>query len=172
MQTEKQRRALWEAQARRDEFVPHTGSTAAALQLVGLVTCSCGEKHRAKAGPIGAGRQRRPSYVMTRGSCVRTFGISAQVVDEYVRDVLRHALLTGEPHVAAIIEGDDRYTTADVCATPIRANTRRSKLGGFTGCSNKTCRWREAELGPRHRQLVHRKRCGSTSACVCLYTSA
>jgi hypothetical protein len=110
----------WElAQANGQPFIPRDGSTAEGLLLTGLVTCSCGERHVAKAGKIGAGDRKRGGYVVTPSvrqdgtpRCTRTFGISGDALDAFVETALWRAMTEEEPHVAHILKGSTAYEDA------------------------------------------------------------
>jgi DNA invertase Pin-like site-specific DNA recombinase len=111
--------AQWEAaQQIRGVYNPRTGETASA-RLRGLVHCgSCGKRCRLML--YGPPDRRRVQYACENRECERRASIRAALVDPYVDDLLMHAILTREPHVAAIIEGDTRYADAQAAVEDAR----------------------------------------------------
>jgi DNA invertase Pin-like site-specific DNA recombinase len=97
------------AQAAGGPYRPNNGSLASRVRLAGLVYCGgCGK--RLKVG--GSGKRQDPSYLCTRGGCPARSGISARRLDGYVEGLIQEAILAGEPHAVAILEGDTRYEQA------------------------------------------------------------
>lgn len=101
---------LWErAQAAGGPWRPNTGRLASQVRLGGLVYCAgCGKK--LKVGGIGGGEHA--SYLCTREDCPSRSAIKAARLDAYVEGALQDAVLNGEPHVIAVLAGDDRYERA------------------------------------------------------------
>ncbi len=88
-------------------YHPKNGKHAARARLRGLVYCPNG--HRLK---LGGGRQDRTHYVCTTENCDARVGIWAEQLDNHAGYLLQSAILTNEPHVIAVLEGDDRYQRA------------------------------------------------------------
>jgi DNA invertase Pin-like site-specific DNA recombinase len=88
----------------------NTGRWAAQARLRGLVYCQNG--HRLKVGALGTAGGKRAAYVCTHADCDKRAGIHAARLDEFVRGLLQDAVYAGEPHVTAILAGDDRYQRA------------------------------------------------------------
>jgi len=84
----------------------NTGALSAQVLLGGLARCKNG--HRMSVGKSGSG----PAYLCTHANCNARAGISAEALDAYVASLLGDALLHREPHVSAIMEGDNRYQDA------------------------------------------------------------
>lgn len=104
-------RDLWErAQAAGGPYRPNDGSLASQAQLSGLVYCPNG--HRLKVGGRGKNGKARAAYVCTHEECDARVAIAAAALDGYVLSLLSWAFLAYEPHVVAIMEGDDRYQRA------------------------------------------------------------
>jgi DNA invertase Pin-like site-specific DNA recombinase len=100
--------AEWErAQAAGGPYHPKNGKHAARARLAGLVYCRRG--HRLK---VGGGRQDRTHYVCTTEGCDTRVGIGAEQLDAHVGDLIQAAVVRNEPHVIAVLEGDDRYQRA------------------------------------------------------------
>ncbi len=100
--------AEWErAQAAGGPYHPKNGKHAARARLRGLVYCPNG--HRLK---VGGGRQGRTHYVCTTEHCDARVGIWAEQMDDYVGYLLQSAIVSNEPHLIAVLEGDDRYQRA------------------------------------------------------------
>jgi DNA invertase Pin-like site-specific DNA recombinase len=102
---------LWEeAQAAGGGgYHPNTGRLSSQVRLSGLVYCSgCGK--RLKVG--GSGKGQEPSYLCTRPDCPARAGIRATGLDAWVQGVLQDAVIAGEPHVTAVLSGDDRFQRA------------------------------------------------------------
>ena len=98
----------WErAQAAGGPYHPKNGKHAARVRLAGLVYCQRG--HRLK---VGGGRQDRTHYVCTSEHCDARVGIGAEQLDDYVGYVIQAAVVRNEPHLIAVLEGDDRYQRA------------------------------------------------------------
>jgi DNA invertase Pin-like site-specific DNA recombinase len=98
----------WErAQAAGGPYHPKNGKHAARARLSGLVYCRNG--HRLK---VGGGRKGRTHYVCTTEHCDARVGIGAEQLDAYVEYVIQAAVLRREPHVIAVLEGDDHYQRA------------------------------------------------------------
>jgi site-specific DNA recombinase len=100
--------AEWQAaNAVRGRAPTHNGY-GAERPLHGLVRCGvCGGRLHLMA--YGKARDRR-RYACTRGRC--SVGIPAQVLEPAVDALVDLAIAEGEPHVAAVLEGDDRYERA------------------------------------------------------------
>lgn len=100
----------WQAAQIKAEFSPRNGRASAAT-LRGLVWCSsCGR--RCKVGANGKGKQRALQYVCTGDGCPYHVGIRADLLEDHVSTKLTEAAMSGDPHIAAIIEGDSRYEDA------------------------------------------------------------
>jgi DNA invertase Pin-like site-specific DNA recombinase len=98
----------WErAQAAGGSYHPKNGRHASRARLSGLVYCERG--HRLK---VGGGRNGRTHYVCTTEDCDARVGIGADALDGYVGDLIQAAVMHREPHVIAVLEGDDRYQRA------------------------------------------------------------
>jgi DNA invertase Pin-like site-specific DNA recombinase len=119
---------LWErAQAAGGPYRPSTGRLSSQVRLSGLVYCSgCGK--RLKVG--GSGKHQEPVYLCTREDCTQRSGISAARLDAYVEGLLQDAILAGEPHIVAVLEGDDRYerALAAVEAARLELDTYRTQI--------------------------------------------
>ncbi len=86
-----------------------TGRLSSQVRLAGLVYCgTCGR--RLKTG--GGARDGRPQYTCTHEGCTARSVIRAERLDVWVSNVLSDAFLAMEPHIVAIMEGDDRYQKA------------------------------------------------------------
>jgi DNA invertase Pin-like site-specific DNA recombinase len=86
----------------------NNGRLSNQVRLSGLVYCgTCSRK--LKTGGSGQGD---PRYTCTHAGCPGRAVIKAIDLDVWVWDVLGDALLHREEHVAAIMEGDDRYEKA------------------------------------------------------------
>jgi DNA invertase Pin-like site-specific DNA recombinase len=101
---------LWErAQAAGGPYRPNTGRLAAQVRLGGLVYCGgCGKK--LKVGGSNGGEHA--SYLCTRENCPGRAAIQAARLDAFIEGALQDAVYAREPHVAAVLEGDDRYERA------------------------------------------------------------
>jgi DNA invertase Pin-like site-specific DNA recombinase len=98
----------WErAQAAGGPYHPKNGKHASRVHLAGLVYCQRG--HRLK---VGGGRRDRTHYVCTTEHCDARAGIGAEQLDAYVDSLILAAVLRNEPHIIAVLEGDDRYQRA------------------------------------------------------------
>jgi DNA invertase Pin-like site-specific DNA recombinase len=98
----------WErAQAAGGPYHPKNGKHSARTRLAGLVYCERG--HRLK---VGGGRRGRTHYVCTTEDCDARVGIGAEQLDAYVGYLIQAALVRNEPHVIAVLQGDDRYQRA------------------------------------------------------------
>jgi len=99
----------WErAQAAGGSWTPRSGRWSALVRLGGLARCSgCG-----RALAVGSMGGRRPYYACTAEGCTKRTGIPASILDNYVGSVVTEAVYAGEPHVIAVLEGDDRYAQA------------------------------------------------------------
>ena len=87
------------------------GKWASKVHLAGLARCTNG--HRMTVGPVkGSNGERFAGYTCTKEGCDSRTSIRADVLDPHVREVLGVALLDRQEHVAAIMEGDDRYQRA------------------------------------------------------------
>jgi DNA invertase Pin-like site-specific DNA recombinase len=87
----------------------NTGRLSAQVRLSGIVYCSsCGR--RLKTG--GCGQAGESRYTCTHADCPSRVVIKASDLDAFVRGVLSDAFLSYEPHIVAIMEGDDRYERA------------------------------------------------------------
>jgi hypothetical protein len=99
------------ANAVKGAFHPRDRSLTDQTRLRGLVYCStCG--HRVKIGGYTAGGKRVANYVCTHGGCEAHAAMRADRLDNYVENLLVQAAVAKEPYVAAVIEGDTRYTDA------------------------------------------------------------
>jgi DNA invertase Pin-like site-specific DNA recombinase len=98
----------WErAQTAGGSYHPKNGRHASRARLAGLVYCERG--HRLK---VGGGRGGRTHYVCTTEDCDARVGIGAEQLDAYVGYLIQAAVLHREPHVIAVLQGDDRYQRA------------------------------------------------------------
>jgi len=98
----------WErAQAAGGPYHPKNGKHASRVRLAGLVYCRNG--HRLK---VGGGRRGRTHYVCTTEHCDARVGIGADELDAYVGYLIQAAVIRNEPHVVAVLQGDDRYQRA------------------------------------------------------------
>jgi DNA invertase Pin-like site-specific DNA recombinase len=98
----------WErAQAAGGSYHPKNGKHAARARLAGLVYCERG--HRLK---VGGGRRGRTHYVCTTEDCDARVGIGAEQLDAYAGYLIQAAVVGNEPHVIAVLQGDDRYQRA------------------------------------------------------------
>jgi DNA invertase Pin-like site-specific DNA recombinase len=102
----------WErAQAAGGPYRPNDGSLASTVRLSGL--CRCPNGHRLKVGGRGKNRPAgNAAYVCTRPDCDARVGIAAAALDDHVAYMLTSAVVAGEPHVTAVLAGDDRYERA------------------------------------------------------------
>lgn len=103
----------WEmANAIGGTYIPRSGRWASQALLAGIPVCSgCG----VRLSPAGGGKvrgERVPYYQCTAEGCTARVGIRMEHLDGYVAGLVQDALLVREPHVAAIMEGDDRYQRA------------------------------------------------------------
>jgi len=99
------------ANAVKGAFHPRDRSLTDQVRLRGLVWCAtCG--HRVKIGGYTAGGKRVANYVCTYGDCQAHAAMTATKLDRYVENLLVQAAVAKEPHLAAVIEGDSRYTDA------------------------------------------------------------
>jgi site-specific DNA recombinase len=101
----------WErANAVGGTYAPRTGRWAAQARLAGLPRCSgCG----GRLSPTGGGAKRDVAYYTCNAEiCTGRVGIRMERLDSYVENLLEHAVLVREPHVVAILAGDDRYQRA------------------------------------------------------------
>jgi len=126
----------WEDGQRESRYTPNDGTIAAQTRLAGLVYCGgCGKRLRV-SGYGGAGA-RRALYVCTRPECPARASVAAERLDEYVEHRLMQALADREPHLAAVIEGDDRYERAreavDAAKTELEAFRDNPKLISVLG---------------------------------------
>lgn len=95
----------------RGRFIPRTGSTLIGAHLRGLVHCSgCGR--RMKVGAYGAPDNRKPTYLCADHDCPAPASIVSHKLDGHVEALLMQAAADHEPHVEAIILGDNRYQDA------------------------------------------------------------
>jgi DNA invertase Pin-like site-specific DNA recombinase len=98
----------WErAQAAGGPYHPKNGKHASRARLAGLVYCERG--HRLK---VGGGWRGRTHYVCTTEDCDARVGVGAEQLDAYVDSMILAAVVRKEPHVIAVLEGDDRYQRA------------------------------------------------------------
>ena len=98
----------WErAQAAGGPYHPRNGKHASRARLAGLVYCRNG--HRLK---VGGGRHGRTHYVCTTEHCDARVGIGAEELDAYVGSLIQAAVIRNEPHLIAVLEGDDRFQRA------------------------------------------------------------
>jgi hypothetical protein len=104
---------------------PRNGKHASRARLAGLVYCQRG--HRLK---LGGGRYGRTQYVCTAEGCDARVGIGAEQLDAYVGSLVQAAVIRNEPHVLAVLEGDDRYqrALAAVEAARVELETYRATI--------------------------------------------
>jgi DNA invertase Pin-like site-specific DNA recombinase len=103
--------AEFDAAQRSGTYHPRNGTIAAQMHLSGLVFCAtCGR--RLKSGAYGKPGARRAQYVCTAPGCRARVSIGAAQLDSYVAGLIQRAVVSNEPHVVAILEGDDRYQRA------------------------------------------------------------
>src|SRR5262249_18352474 len=102
--------AQWEAAqaAGGKTFCANNGRWSSQVRLAGLVYCE--EGHRLKTG--AGGSNRHAVYTCTTAGCKHRATIDAKRLDEWVENLLVDAAYAREPHVGAILEGDDRYARA------------------------------------------------------------
>lgn len=101
----------WEAaQAAGGPSYCNNGRWSSQVRLAGLVYCESG--HRLKTGGGGSGKYKHAVYTCTHPDCKTRATVSAERLDDYSESLLQDAVLAGEPHVIAILEGDNRYQRA------------------------------------------------------------
>jgi hypothetical protein len=61
---------------------------------------------------VGGGRKGRTNYVCTTEHCDARVGVGAEELDRYVGYLIQAAIVRNEPHLIAVLEGDDRYQRA------------------------------------------------------------
>jgi DNA invertase Pin-like site-specific DNA recombinase len=105
----------------------NTGRWAAQARLRGLVYCENG--HRLKVGALGTAEGKRAAYVCTHATCDRRAGIHAERLDEFVSEMVTEAVYADEPHVTAILAGDDRYERALAAVEAARAEVEAYRDG-------------------------------------------
>jgi DNA invertase Pin-like site-specific DNA recombinase len=115
----------WQAaQAANGAYHPRPGVVARRAKLAGLVRCATCEK-RLRTAPYGKDKDR-VTYVCTNPDCTAHAGMTTGKLDAHVEHLLWLATFNREPHVAAIIEGDTRYT--DALAAVERAQALHDEL--------------------------------------------
>src|SRR5262249_26619713 len=102
--------AQWEAAqaAGGKTFCANNGRWSSQVRLAGLVYCE--EGHRLKTG--AGGSNRHAVYTCTTAGCKHRATIDAKRLDEWVENLLVDAAYAREPHLGAILDGDDRYARA------------------------------------------------------------
>jgi DNA invertase Pin-like site-specific DNA recombinase len=101
---------VWEAAQGKAPFSPRNGKTLAA-HLRGLVFCATCE-HRCKISLTGPPERRTCGYTCTHPDCTGRASIKASNLDAHVEGLLSQAAADHEPHFAAVLLGDDRWTAA------------------------------------------------------------
>jgi DNA invertase Pin-like site-specific DNA recombinase len=104
---------VWErANAQGGTYAPRNGRWASQALLPGLPLCSgCGRRLSVAGG--GKVRDGKVAYYQcTSEGCTARVGVRMERLDAYVASLVQDALLVREPHVSAIMEGDDRYRLA------------------------------------------------------------
>jgi hypothetical protein len=117
----------WEAAQPGELRSPRNGSVSDRALLTGLVRCNgCG--HRLTA--VGAPKRRKDGSRIVNyacrgrhadGRCPAPAAVNVERLDAYVSFLLTQAAADHEPHVAAVIEGDDRYQRAQEALVEARA---------------------------------------------------
>lgn len=105
----------------------NNGRWSSLARLRRLVYCPNG--HRLKVGAIGTADGKRAAYVCTHATCDKRPGIHAERLDEFVGSLLQMAVVSGEPHVTAILAGDDRYQRALDAVEQARAEVEAYRDG-------------------------------------------
>jgi DNA invertase Pin-like site-specific DNA recombinase len=109
----------WEGAQWSGGFHARNGATAGAA-LRGLVYCgTCGR--RLRVGTYGKAGAKRVAYTCVQEECEARASIRADWLDEHVARAVQDAAAAGEPHVAAVIEGDTRYEDAMAAVERARA---------------------------------------------------
>ncbi len=88
----------------------NNGRWSSQVRLAGLVYCKSG--HRLKTGGGGSGKYKHPIYTCTHPDCKTRATVGAERLDNWVENLITDAVYAGEPHVVAVLEGDDRYARA------------------------------------------------------------
>jgi DNA invertase Pin-like site-specific DNA recombinase len=88
----------------------NNGKWSSQTRLHGLVYCRNG--HRLKSGAIRTGKESTAAYLCTHPDCDQRAAIGAQRLDDFVEFLLMQAATAHEPHIAAVLEGDSRYSDA------------------------------------------------------------
>jgi DNA invertase Pin-like site-specific DNA recombinase len=97
----------WEAaQAAGGPWHPNNGRWSSQVRLAGLVYCQNG--HRLKTGRSGD----QAAYLCTHADCDARASVKAEWLDAWVEGLITDSVIAREPHVVAILEGDDRYQRA------------------------------------------------------------
>jgi DNA invertase Pin-like site-specific DNA recombinase len=106
--------AEWErAQAAGGTYHPPTGRWSSRTRLSGIVQCANGHRLKVSGGRSTLPEEKRkPLYACTRDDCDARIGIDAERLDNFIRGLLEDAVYAEEPHVIAILQGDDRYQRA------------------------------------------------------------
>jgi DNA invertase Pin-like site-specific DNA recombinase len=106
--------AEWErAQAAGGTYHPPTGRWSSRTRLSGIVQCANGHRLKVSGGRSTLPEEKRkPLYSCTREDCDARIGVDAERLDNFIRGLLQDAVYAEEPHVIAILQGDDRYRRA------------------------------------------------------------
>jgi DNA invertase Pin-like site-specific DNA recombinase len=101
----------WEAaQGAGGPAYRNNGRWSSQVRLSGLVYCESG--HRLKTGGGGSGKYKHAIYTCTTEGCKTRATVGAERLDNWIENLLQDAVLAGEPHVTAVLAGDDRYQRA------------------------------------------------------------
>lgn len=123
---------LWErAQAAGGPIGRNTGRWASQCRLSGLVYCPNGHRLKTAAVRTGKGHVAAAAYTCTRAECSARATIHAASLDGFVAGLILDAVIAGEPHVVAVLEGDNRYQRAfdDVEAAKAEVDAYRDGVG-------------------------------------------
>lgn len=103
----------WQAGQVKQAFSPRNGRASKA-RLRGLVWCAgCGRRCKVGASRRVRGEEdKKLVYVCTGDGCHKRAAITAEILEDFVETLLTEAAVAGEPHIAAVIEGDSRYEDA------------------------------------------------------------
>jgi DNA invertase Pin-like site-specific DNA recombinase len=101
--------AEWEAANAVKGRAPIRTGLSASARLKGLVRCGvCGQTLSVQGA---GGNRRKPTYACTRRGCGKVAMMMAKV-EPAVFAAVHQAVEVDEPHVAAVLAGDDRYQRA------------------------------------------------------------
>lgn len=159
---------LWERAQVDMPYHPRGARWSAQARLGGLVRCSgCGRR----LSPNGGGKVNGSAvgyYSCTAPGCTKRAGIRMERLEAVVESILQNAFLRREPHIVAIMEGDDRYERALEAVEQARveleqfiAEVRVSDVGRDAWVQGKNARQAALDLARKELRKVPAPKTGA-----------